>query len=596
MSTSGNVVLGNLIGTDGNGTAALGGGTNAAVAIISGAAANTLGGTATGAGNVISGDPADGVYLADTGTSGNVVLGNLIGTDVNGTAAVGNLIGVNITNGATSNTVGGTASGSRNVISGNNSIGAYITGTGTSGNVVLGNLIGTDVNGTAKLGNSTAGVQIGNGATANTIGGAATGAGNVISGNGHGLYLLDAGTSGNVVLGNFIGTDIHGTAELGNTSLGVVFSVASGNTVGGTASGDANVISGNGSDGVLFALETGNVLLGNLIGTDVNGTANLGNGLHGVLVENGAYDNTIGGGNVISNNVGSGVELVLGSGNLVQGNLIGTDIHGTTALGNGQDGVIISNGATANTVGGTAAGSRNVISGNEYGVAIGGTGVSGNVVLGNLIGTDVNGTAALGNTNDGVLITAGATANTIGGTASGAVNVISGNLGAGVQISNYMTYITSGNVVLGNLIGADVNGGATQQVLTLTNPVSGTTQLTLSFNGAAATPFTYTGVGGTGPGSDAASIQSALDSVSGGSVNVSPNGANTQFTITFGGALAGQSVPLISVQVTSGTGTASVRTALGNSDDGVLINNGATANTIGGAASGSANVISGNGR
>ncbi len=457
--TSGNVVLGNLIGADVHGTAALGNVTG--VLIGKGSTANTIGGTASGAANVISGNVDLGVYLGDSGTSGNVVLGNLIGTDVNGAAKLGNGDGVEIELSATANTIGGTASGAANVISGNNESGVYLVGGGTSGNVVLGNLIGTDINGAAKLGNGY-GVQIWNHATANTIGGTASGAANVISGNNTvGVYIGFTGTSGNVVLGNLIGTDKNGTANLGNSRVGVeIGDAATANTIGGTASGDANVISGNGGDGVLLALETGNVVLGNLIGTVVNGTANLGNGLDGVLVETGAYDNTIGGGNVISTNGASGVNLFLGSGNLVQGNLIGTDIHGTAALGYGLDGVIISNGASANTVGGTAAGSRNVISGNEYGVAIGGTGVSGNVVLGNFIGTDVNGTAALGNTRDGVVIIAGATANTIGGTVSGSANVISGNLGAGVHLLNYMTYITSGNVVLGNLIGTDAHGTA----------------------------------------------------------------------------------------------------------------------------------------
>src|SRR5262249_57302876 len=99
----------------------------------------------------------------------------------------------------------------------------------TSGNVVLGNMIGTDVTGTAKLGNTEAGVRFGTdsvsqgyGPTANTVGGTAAGSANVISGNGGaGVYIQGAGTSGNVVLGNRIGTDVHGTAKLGNTGNGV---------------------------------------------------------------------------------------------------------------------------------------------------------------------------------------------------------------------------------------------------------------------------------------------------------------------------------------------------------------------------------------
>src|SRR5262249_9018329 len=54
------------------------------------------------------------------------------------------------------------------------------------------------------------GVRISSGATANTVGGSAPGAANVISGNGTGVDLTGSGTSGNLVAGNFIGTDATG--------------------------------------------------------------------------------------------------------------------------------------------------------------------------------------------------------------------------------------------------------------------------------------------------------------------------------------------------------------------------------------------------
>src|SRR5262249_45382027 len=139
-----------------------------------GASGNTVGGTVTGARNFISGNTGPGVYLHDAGTSGNVVLGNLIGTDIHGTAKLGNsLYGIAINQGATANIVGGTASGSGNVIS-VNGIGIYVGGGGTSGNVVLGNRVGTDINGAVALGNGLNGVAIQSGATDNTIGGAAS--------------------------------------------------------------------------------------------------------------------------------------------------------------------------------------------------------------------------------------------------------------------------------------------------------------------------------------------------------------------------------------------------------------------------------------
>jgi titin len=263
-----------------------------------------------------------------------------------------------------------------------------------------------------------------------------------------------------VVLGNKIGTDFNGTVALpnGGDGVGIGF-FATANTIGGTATGSANVLSGNTRDGLyLFSITSGNVVLGNRIGTDVNGTAPLPNRSNGVEMS-GATANTIGGrvagsANVISGNTRDGVYLfgALSSGNLVLGNRIGTDVNGTAALGNGRDGVRIVRLATANTIGGTAAGSANVISRNGgNGVYLMGNGVSGNVVLGNRIGTDKSGAARLGNARDGVLIAAGATRNTIGGTVAGAGNIIAFNA-EGVVLRGQTTVQDSilGNSIFGN--------------------------------------------------------------------------------------------------------------------------------------------------
>ena len=165
-SATGNVVAGNDIGTDVTGTAPLDDGTEGVE--ITGASDNTIGGTAAGAGNVISANGDDGVDI--DASSGNVIAGNMIGTNAAGTAALGNGgDGVRVAGGSTGNTIGGSAVAARNIISGNVDSGVEIAGSGTSSNVVAGNYIGTDVSGTFAIDNFT-GVEVDNGATANLIG------------------------------------------------------------------------------------------------------------------------------------------------------------------------------------------------------------------------------------------------------------------------------------------------------------------------------------------------------------------------------------------------------------------------------------------
>ena len=157
-----------------------------------------------------------------------------------------------------------------------------------------------------------------------------------------------------------------------------------------------------------------------------------------------------GAGNVISGNSSYGIALFSPvSGVLVQGNLIGTDATGTTALGNSIDGVEVF--ASGITIGGRTAGSRNMISSNaQGGIALLS---SGNLVQGNFIGTDQTGANALGNTGDGVVVNGFQSAdNTIGGTAKGAGNVIEFNSGVGVDVLDSFSTNNVGNSILSNLI------------------------------------------------------------------------------------------------------------------------------------------------
>jgi hypothetical protein len=463
-SAMGSAVLGNYIGTNISGTAALGNASDGVV-LMDGAMNNTIGGDTPGTRNVISGNGDAGVQIQDPDTSGNQVIGNYIGTDASGTIPLGNQHGVLISS-TTDNTIGGDSPGARNLISGNRERGVQIQLLGTSGNRVLGNYIGTDVSGSGVLGNGSSGVILVL-TTDSVIGGDTPGALNLISGNGDaGVWIEGSGTSRNHVLGNHIGTDISGTAPISNHWGVVILDGPTDNRIGGDSLSARNLISGNGDAGVwIEGSETsGNHVLGNYIGTNVSGTSTLGNGNYGVLVGFETTNNIIGGNapearNLISGNGDTGVWIQNAGtmSNTVLGNYIGTDVSGTISIPNYR-GVRILEGPTHNTVGGTGYSAHNLVSGNTYGVVMQDSGTANNTVLGNYIGTDSSGTAALGNQLAGVVIGNEAMSNTIGGNTSEARNFISGNEVAGVAI--WDAGGTVGNQVLGNYIGTDVSGTA----------------------------------------------------------------------------------------------------------------------------------------
>src|SRR5262249_39320006 len=140
----GNLIRGNYIGTDLSGTHALGNRTGVQLD----EALNTVGGTAAGAGNLISRNDV-GVAIS---ARGMVLQGNRTRTDVSGTSAVSNRIGVLVqVFNAYQCLIGGTTAAARNLVSGNRFAGVQISGSGDD--TVEGNYIGTDVTGTAALGN-----------------------------------------------------------------------------------------------------------------------------------------------------------------------------------------------------------------------------------------------------------------------------------------------------------------------------------------------------------------------------------------------------------------------------------------------------------
>jgi parallel beta-helix repeat protein len=430
------------------------------------------------------------------GSDGNTIAGNYLGalttggTDAGATERNGES-GLAIS--GANNTIGGSTAADRNVISANNLEGIAISGTGATGNVIVGNYIGTTASGAGDLGNGQDGILLAGGASGNTIGGVNLTDRNVISGNYEGIEITGSTTSLNVIQGNYIGVGSDGAMAIGNDFDGIHISLgAHNNTIGGSIAGARNVISASGANGIQIE-GTGtdnNVVQGNFIGTDATGELDRGNASDGVRIGNGAQSNTIGGiapeaRNVISGNDGDGVDIQ-GSGttgNVVQGNYIGTDDDGEQDLGNSSEGVDVS--ADGNTIGGSVAGAGNVISGNNLrGVYVTGAGVSA-TIQGNYVGTDKDGLQALGNTFDGIEVNFGA------GAVSIRDNLVAANGQWGINLSG----TGAGNTVDGNILGLNVtqNGvlggtgiGASSDGHTITgNTIGGSSSYGIYLTGSA---------------------------------------------------------------------------------------------------------------
>ncbi len=321
--------------------------------------------------------------------------GVYLGLLPDGLTARPNSTGVRFT--APSSTLGGTSASARCVISGNDAYGVLVSGDAADSNYIVGCYIGTNAAGTAARPNGLNGIYIFAG-DSNVIGDSLAAARVVISGNGGSGIRMDSGATSNKIQNCYIGLTADGLAALGNAGRGLdITSSSTGNLIGGDAPGAGNVISGNTMDGVRLQT-SGNIVQGNIIGLNAPGTAAIPNAYNGIELQAGG--NTLGGANagarnVVSGNTGSGIAVVSGSGNVVQGNYLGLNAAGTATIGNGSRGIYST---TANTViGGALAGQGNWVAGNlsqgimvstaaAQGVSIRGNSVWGNVGLGIDIG------------------------------------------------------------------------------------------------------------------------------------------------------------------------------------------------------------------
>jgi CSLREA domain-containing protein len=380
----------------------------------------------------------NGILLETAG--GNEIRGCYIGTNMAGSADLGNGgDGVQISSSG-ANLVGRIDAGQRiNVISGNDSFGVRVLGSGSDTNTIAGNRIGTNASGTVAVPNGASGVSINSGA-GNAVGSSIP-ADTLISGNDGDGVTLTGTSAGSAVTNCWIGLNAAGTAALPNAGHGVDVTGSNDNTVG-----PGDVISGNTMNGVLIITgSSGNTVTGNFVGTNPAGTAAVANLLNGVIVS-GSNGNTVGPINLISGNGTNGVRLRSGAAdNVVKGNFIGVNAAVSGAVPN-VDGVQINDGAAGNTVGGAAA-DRNVISGNtDSGVLLVDATTQNNVVSGNFVGTNATASAPIANGGNGVDIQ-GAVGTVIGGTAAGTKNILAFNGGRGVFVES-----GTGNAILGNTI------------------------------------------------------------------------------------------------------------------------------------------------
>jgi len=331
-----------------------------------------------------------------------------LGTDATGMTAVNNGTGFNIGSASKGNLIGGIGTG--NVISGNTMYGGTVNGIGY--NVIQGNYIGLNADGSGLLPNGSEALLIQNNANYNTIGGTAAGAGNVITGNGRATTIR---SKYNVIQGNIVGMNAAGTDTIVNRAAGIPgqggFILANdSNLVGGSMPGAGNYIS-TAYTAVDVQSGRGNKIQGNYIGLNKAGTVALNNFSNSrIIVWQSAKSTLIGGaapgeGNVIVSalrTASPGMNLV-GDSTEVYGNIVGFDPSMTIPMGL-QSAINVN--ASSVIIGGTGAGEGNVVANCVKSVTTQAAStncrISGNAIYNNDRGIDFgdNGTAAVNDMPD----------------------------------------------------------------------------------------------------------------------------------------------------------------------------------------------------
>lgn len=413
---------------------------------VSTGATNTIGGTGARDRVVLLSNgrtccsPQIGVV---SGASNTKIVGNYIGVDVDGATVGGNAGSAIQVNGNSSNTViGGSTAAERNVIAGGTT--ANINLVAGANTIIQQNYLGVAADGTTAIGTTQAGIIM----TDNTDGTQILQ--NVISNNTAGA-IRSGGADDLIIKGNYIGLNATGTAAIPNQDGGNAYIInladSTNFTVGGTDVTNAatrNVISGNtGGPGSTISVSgaSDGTIQGNYIGLNAAGDTAIANQLVGIwLTQTGAV--------TIKNNVISGNTTVRGifinsTGVVtVDRNSIGVNSAGTAAIPN-KTGVYVA--TSGHTI------TNNLISGNSnFGVVIA-SGANTVTLYGNKIGVNADATAAIPN-GTGIDIQSGVSGTIIGGTTTGQANIIGGNTTNGISVAGSTTTIQS------NFIGTTANG------------------------------------------------------------------------------------------------------------------------------------------
>ncbi|HZZ78844.1 MAG TPA: hypothetical protein VFE62_10020 [Gemmataceae bacterium] len=477
-----NQIAMNYIGTDASGTHAIGNARNG-IYLHNASNANLIGGEATGGndptndvfvrppqGNLISGNGANGVFIADR-SARNQLSGNYVGTDATGNAPLGNsLDGVAIQDANYNQLIGCTLLQDPfvfyNVISGNGGNGLRVTSADYT--TIQANFFGMGANNNSAVGNHLDGVLV-EGTSSNTTMGGPIPLGNVDAANWRNGLEVRGSASKFVTYNTFCGlAAFSDNLNFGNGLDGMLITTTGSNILIRT-----NVITRNGANGIEVGGNSQGVrIAGNIIGLNTDANAAMGNLGNGILVTGNASGTIIGGPqptfniifhNAISANLQNGIAITGKAHNTkISYSYIGTNLPGDTAFGNGLDGIYVGPGTYGNAIGSSNPALPTIISNNgNNGIELNRT--SGNSILGTIIGTDPTGTLDFGNSNNGIFIN-GSNNNTIGNPSAAAgmpSNVIAHNDANGIFVqSGFGNAIRTSSIFANALRGIDLGANA----------------------------------------------------------------------------------------------------------------------------------------